>query len=251
MFLSNLEINTKSNKVLNWISNPYKIHQRLWMGFERQKSGTIVPDFLFRLDDDFKQENILKPRILVLSNIKPEWTNAFSEDSFLSGDPKILNFNENTFIENDRTFRFSLRANPSKKIKDHRSFFKNELEGITDEIEIKRKIETLSNALQKNDWEKVKSKKIGIYKETEQIEWLHRKGNQSGFQIINLQLDKGNKEKIKKKTDGKIIHELDLFYVTFSGILRVTDSESFKRAYSQGIGSGKAFGCGLLLLANI
>ena len=31
MFLSNLEIEYKSNKVNNWLTNPYKIHQRLWM----------------------------------------------------------------------------------------------------------------------------------------------------------------------------------------------------------------------------
>ncbi|WP_281492764.1 type I-E CRISPR-associated protein Cas6/Cse3/CasE [Leptospira meyeri] len=102
----------------------------------------------------------------------------------------------------------------------------------------------------KDQREKLKSKRIEIYKENEQVDWLKRKGEQSGFQILNLQFDKGEKESASKKTDGRIIHDIDLLSVTFSGILRVTNKEDFKHAYCNGIGSGKAFGCGMLLLAR-
>jgi CRISPR system Cascade subunit CasE len=37
--------------------------------------------------------------------------------------------------------------------------------------------------------------------------------------------------------------------VVFEGRLRVTDAEAFRRALAAGIGSGKAFGFGLLSVA--
>ncbi len=250
MYLSSLEIDSKSNKAANWITNPYKIHQRLWLGFEKQKSEASIPEFLFRIEEDFKQAGEPKPRILVLSNIYPAWDDAFNGEEFLKSKPQILNLNLDNFIEEERSFRFSLKVNPTKKIKDHKSFFKKEIEGIKEEEEIKKKLESLSNSLTKDQWEQIKSKRVGIYKENEQVDWLKRKGKQSGFQILNLQFDKGEKKSAQKKTDGRIIHDIDLFSVTFSGILRVTNKDEFKKAYCNGIGSGKAFGCGMLLLAR-
>jgi CRISPR system Cascade subunit CasE len=251
MYLSNLEIDTKNTKATNWLTNPYKIHQRLWMGFEKQKSETTKPDFLYRVEEDFKQAGEPKPRILVLSNVSPLWDYAFNSAEFLNGKPKILNLNLDNFIEEDRSFRFSLKANPTKKIKDHRSYFKKEIEGIEEEKEIKKKLENLAKSLKKEQWEKIKPKRVGIYKEHEQVEWLTRKGEQSGFQILNLQFDKGENKSAQKKTDGKVIHDIDFHTVHFSGILRVTNASAFKRAYTNGIGSGKAFGCGMLLLARV
>ncbi|MBK8397649.1 MAG: type I-E CRISPR-associated protein Cas6/Cse3/CasE [Leptospiraceae bacterium] len=251
MYLSNLEIDRASNKAANWITNPYKIHQRLWMGFEKQKSEVSKPDFLYRVEEGFKQAGEPKPRILVLSNVSPLWDNAFNGEEFLKGKPQILNLNLDNFIEEERSFRFSLKANPTKKIKDHRSFFKKEIEGIKEEEEIKSKLDILSKSLSKEQWEKIKSKRVGIYKEPDQVDWLKRKGEQSGFAIHSLVFDKGEKQTPQKKTDGKVIQNIDLLSVTFTGILRVTNAEAFKQAYANGIGSGKAFGCGMLLLAKV
>jgi len=260
MFLSNLEIDYKSNKVNNWITNPYKIHQRLWMGFEKQKDEFSKPDFLYRVEDNFRLAGELKPRILVLSNISPFWKDAFNGEKFLITEPKILNLNLDNFIEVDRSFRFSLKANPTKKIKNYRLLFREELKDFPEletrdnrvkYLEGKEKLAKLIEIVSKEQREKLPSKRIGIYKDHEQVEWLKRKGEQSGFEIINLQFDKGEKEKISKKSDGIVTHNLDLLQVHYTGILRITDIETFKKAYSQGIGSGKAFGCGLLLLAKI
>ena len=260
MFLSNLEIDYKSNKVNNWLTNPYKIHQRLWMGFEKQKDDISKPDFLYRVEEDFRQAGELKPRILVLSNISPLWDNAFSGEEFLKGKPQILNLNLDNFIEEDRSFRFSLKANPTKKIKNYRLLFREELEDFPEletrdtrakYLEGKEKLAKLVETVSKEQREKLPSKRIGIYKEHEQVEWLKRKGEQSGFEILNLQFDKGEKEKVSKKSDGKVVHTLDLLQVHFTGILRVNNVDDFKRAYSNGIGSGKAFGCGMLLLARV
>jgi CRISPR system Cascade subunit CasE len=260
MYLSNLEIDPKSSKAANWITNPYKIHQRLWMGFEKQKSETTKPDFLYRVEEDFKQAGEAKPRILVLSNVPPFWEVAFQSEEFLKGKPQIINLNLDNFIEEDRSFRFSLKANPTKKIKNYRRLFKEDLKNYPEKesrdnrekyLEGKNKLEKLIQTVSKEQRESLPSKRVGIYNEHEQVEWLTRKGERSGFEILNLQFDKGEKERIPKKKDGSVIHELDLLQVHFTGILRVTNTEAFKNAYVSGIGSGKAFGCGMLLLARV
>ncbi|GBF50734.1 CRISPR-associated protein Cas6/Cse3/CasE [Leptospira ryugenii] len=228
------------------------------MGFEKQKSESMNPDFLYRVEENFKQAGEPKPRILVLSNVSPLWDNAFNGEEFLKGKPQILNLNLDNFIEEDRSFRFSLKANPTKKIKNYRLLFKEELKDFPEKEsreyrekyrEGKLKLEKLIQTISKEQREKLPSKRVGIYKDYEQVDWLKRKGELSGFEILNLQFDKGEKEKVSKKKNMKILHELDLLQVHFTGILRVTNTEAFKKAYTQGIGSGKAFGCGMLMLA--
>ena len=46
------------------------------------------------------------------------------------------------------------------------------------------------------------------------------------------------------------VHDLKLFSVQFDGVLQVVDTERLVQAIGAGIGSGKAFGCGLLSVAR-
>lgn len=80
----------------------------------------------------------------------------------------------------------------------------------------------------------------------ERFAWLQRKGDQNGFHIIDVG------EEILPAISGKH-DERDggTFYcasVRFYGVLEVTDKEKFYHAYCNGIGSGKAYGQGMLLL---
>ena len=76
----------------------------------------------------------------------------------------------------------------------------------------------------------------------EQLEWLNRQGEKSGFSvkgcaIINDSWIAFNKVRIRA--------------VTYDGVLTVTDADAFRTVLSQGIGRGKAYGCGLLTVARI
>lgn len=83
--------------------------------------------------------------------------------------------------------------------------------------------------------------------------WLHRKGEMGGFRIVEEKpleigpMVKGFfcKEENRDQKECQSLHG----GVQFRGVLEVTDVETFKKTYQQGIGSGKAFGYGLLLLA--
>ena len=87
-----------------------------------------------------------------------------------------------------------------------------------------------------------KGKRIGLYKMEEQIDWLQRKATDHGFQIYNTM-----------PTQQQLVDDhrqnLKFFSVQFDGILQVTDPERLLTAIQSGIGSGKAFGFGLLSVA--
>ena len=250
MFLSNLELNTKNTKVSNWMRNPYRIHQRLWMGFESSKKESTKPEFIFRVEDNFLEDGIPKPRILVLSYTTPSWVDAFQETGFLLNQPKIINLNIDSFIQKDKSFRFSLKANPSRKKKDFQGYFKEKLEDLA-EGKKETKLKSLIDSLSKEEWKRVPSKRVGIYSDLEQIKWIESKGKGSGFVLENLYFDKGEFVSGINKRDSENSKNINYFIVQFSGILRVVDADAFKHAFQHGIGSGKAFGCGMLMIGRI
>ena len=83
----------------------------------------------------------------------------------------------------------------------------------------------------------------------ERFTWLQRKGEQNGFHVINVG------EEILPAISGKHDEHFFVFFyfgsVRFYGVLEVTDKEKFYHAYCNGIGSGKAYGQGMLLLRRI
>jgi len=88
-----------------------------------------------------------------------------------------------------------------------------------------------------------KGKRVGIYKVDEQIQWLNRKAENGGF-VVESVLPTQQQRADDRKRDLKFLS------VQFDGILQVTDSEQFALALANGIGSGKAFGFGLLSVAR-
>ena len=75
------------------------------------------------------------------------------------------------------------------------------------------------------------------------LEWLERKGEQSGFEILGVQISPGGAVYGRRNGD-KIIFDS----VHYSGMLRVDDKEKFIHAWKNGIGPEKAYGMGLMML---
>lgn len=80
----------------------------------------------------------------------------------------------------------------------------------------------------------------------ERIAWLAKKGVQNGFQLISCQELGGG------QITGRHIQErggrmyLDQYH--YQGTLQITDAEQFQKAVQEGIGPGKSYGLGMLLL---
>jgi CRISPR system Cascade subunit CasE len=108
-------------------------------------------------------------------------------------------------------------------------------------------------------------KRVGLTTEAEQLRWLLRKGERGGFgipgewvdarhpetaepiQLPNFRVDavpEGRDRNSKPGCAGAFVA------VRFDGVLVVTDPALFKTTVETGIGSGKAFGFGLLSVAK-
>lgn len=84
-------------------------------------------------------------------------------------------------------------------------------------------------------------KRYGLVGEQEQLAWLSRQGERHGF-VAEAALVTASDVLASRKGDSRI----SLQRVCFEGRLQVRELAAFSRALEQGIGPGKAFGCGLL-----
>jgi CRISPR system Cascade subunit CasE len=91
-------------------------------------------------------------------------------------------------------------------------------------------------------------KRVGLYREEEQMAWLMRKGEQGGFRTLSVRTSGQDTLRGRVKR-GEKTHSLRLLAVQFDGLLQVTDPDRLRETVRQGIGSGKGFGFGLLSLA--
>ena len=94
-------------------------------------------------------------------------------------------------------------------------------------------------------------KRVGIYKPEAQQAWLMRKAQMGGFKLLGLRMSDDEMQKGSIPRQDAPTLTLQLLAVRFDGLLEVTDPAAFVRTLTQGIGSGKAWGCGLLSLASV
>ncbi|MCL4298326.1 MAG: type I-E CRISPR-associated protein Cas6/Cse3/CasE [Anaerolineae bacterium] len=213
MYLSQLILSPRSRQVRSEVSQPYEMHRTLLKAFPDQVQdgpGRV----LFRLEsqDPATQAGL---KLLVQSDREPDWRYLAEKPDYLAQEPAYKQF-EPVFQPGQR-LRFRLRANPTVK----RMFPGEE-----------------------------KSKRIGLYKEEEQRDWLARKAEQGGFDLLGVQVQQEDTiGGVIHRPDGKN-HDLNLLAVRFDGLLQVTDPVKFLETVQQGIGSGKGLGFGLLSLAR-
>ena len=153
-----------------------------------------------------------QPLLLVQSQLEPEWARL---------DPSYLGHidESNPQIKQidwrpvaGQRFVFRLRANPTRRLGQNT--------------------------------ESGKGKRVGLYEIGEQIQWLHRKAEGGGF-IVESVLPTQQHRADDRKRDLKFLS------VQFDGILQVSDAAQFAVSLACGIGSGKAFGFGLLSVASV
>lgn len=91
-------------------------------------------------------------------------------------------------------------------------------------------------------------RRVPLGRRDELVEWLKRKGEQGGFAVdsATLRVVPRGREYFQKKGQSGL-HSA----VEFQGVLAVTDPSKFHETFTRGIGSAKAFGFGLLVIAPI
>lgn len=191
----------------------YRIHQELWRLFEADENAQR--DFLYRRQGP-------SPVFLVLSKRKPVnkgiWT--------------IETKPFHPIIGNGDRFSFDLRANPVRKARN--AIGKQERHDVV--MDLKHHYKTLGKPLPPQ----------AVLEQEAGADWLLARAEKLGFRVHPEALwAEGYRQHryFKKKI---CFSTLD-----FKGVLEVTDEERFRQALQEGIGSSKAFGCGLLLLRRV
>lgn len=246
MYLSRLILDPKNRAVRRDMADCQQLHKTVLCAFpDINKLGTDARGefgVLHRMDIHPRTGTIM---LLVQSCEKPDWAHLppgymLIDSSFENPACKPIDEQYNSVYNGD-VLAFRLRANPTKKI------------GTTS----------------KSDREKGKQKSNGhrvpVSGEEAQIEWIKRKASQNGFEVQAVKasedvidaiaLDEGIihggnsfKGRQDKIAEG-MKNNLSFASVTYEGRLKIVDKELFIKAIKSGIGSGKAYGFGLLSIA--
>jgi CRISPR system Cascade subunit CasE len=209
MYLTRLTLNPRNRRVQKEIAEPYQMHRSIMRAFPEELE-TDQERVLFRLD----ARRGGPPVLLVQSLTRPDW--SWLEDHGARG--YLLTTDE-----------------PNPSVKEF-------------ELEVKPG-QVLAFRLRGNPTVKRQGKRLGLYREEEQMSWLARKAEQGGFRLLSV---KSSHEEVV----GGIIHgesrkdRLRLLSVQFDGLLQVVDAQRLRCSIETGVGSGKGFGFGLLSLAR-
>jgi CRISPR system Cascade subunit CasE len=256
MYLSSLRIDlgaSGSGPTIGgkWLSNRYRVHQRLCMAFPSAQRLIADPDFLApfapqdfpliredatrRLDEASAEvlAQVHAPRtdrdgflfridpsregaqIIVQSATVPNWAYAFANfRGVLAADPQVSEYAP-VFVR-DQRLQFRLEANPT------------------------RKIDTKSGP----DGQRRHGRRVPVA-EAACIEWLRRFEAVGGFTLdpqgVRLECGLARARKSSDAEDG-----VSYRTARFDGILTVGDPQAFARKLRAGFGTAKAYGFGLM-----
>ena len=234
-----------------WLSNRYRVHQRLCMAFPRKERLLSDPDFLAPFDPrDFPElrsgadgskstqgtellSHVHAPRnskdgflfridqsrggvqIIVQSALAPNWSYAFSNfRGVLACEPAVREHAQR--FAADQRLQFRLEANPT------------------------RKVDTKSGT----DGARRHGRRVAV-PAAGCVDWLRRFEEDGGFrldpQAVRLDCSAARARKSNDTDSGG-----SYFSARFEGILTVTDPNAFCRKIASGFGSAKAYGFGLM-----
>jgi CRISPR system Cascade subunit CasE len=216
VYLSRLILNPRSQRVQRELAEPYELHRSLMRAFACVL-GKEAERVLFRVEEEGRGE---PPTLLVQSWTMPDWSwlaeNGARGYLLSVGIPNPAVKSFDLALAPGQVLAFRLRANPTAR----------------------RRLPDGSR------------KRIGLYDEEEQRDWMARKARHGGFQLLSLYVRDEVDVTGQLRRDGET-HPLKLFAVRFEGLLQVVDPRAVRDVVRAGIGSGKGFGFGLLSLAPL
>lgn len=208
MFLSRLVLDPLCRQVQQELVEPYEMHRSIMRAFEGPRDQARV---LFRVD---VSHHTGIPSLLVQSQEKPEW-------GFLDGVQGYLLGLSPDGLPNPACKQFAPQPTAGQ---------------------------VLSFRLHANPTFKRAGKRLAWLQEEDQLRWLHRKGEEAGFRLVQaLAAPLGMTNGRKREEGGD--QSLTWFVVRFEGVLQITNVAACLQALESGIGASKSLGCGLLSLA--
>lgn len=228
MRLFKIHLNPRCKEARRDLGDPYQMHATLCRAFFPSDTPCPAGALLWRLEPETNRAG--EPRVLIQARSVPDWSRIPATSWLAQAEPGIdlvpkLRLDA---LQPGQTFRFRLRANPSRVML---------------------------------------GKRQGLMRTEEKLEWIARKAKQHGFALsassrsvdFNDMLSPGTsafsdirisgEELLKgRKSGGSVI---SVYSSLFDGILVVTNADQFRIALETGIGHGKVLGLGLLSIAPL
>jgi CRISPR system Cascade subunit CasE len=228
MYLSRLFLNPLSREVRRDLADAQELHRTVMSAFPEASSdgARAAQAVLHRLEADPRRGRLL---LYVQSRPEPDWTRlpaGYLVD--LGGElPNPASRRIDSILAELRegmTLVFRLRANPA------------------------RKIDTKTGP----DGKRRNGRRVELRGDAERIAWLQRQGERCGFAIPTRDGVPGVRvvEEPRLRAARGAKPAATVVPALFDGTLRITDAEKFRQAVVHGIGPAKAYGCGLLSLAQ-
>lgn len=238
LYLSRLILDPRSRSTQRDLGDCHQLHRTVLAAFPPAPAGASAREhfgLLYRVEPIDSTSALL--RLLLQSNVAPDWSRLPA--GYLGpapderGNPAVRVVSEEyERIAAGMRLVFRLRANPTKRISDRTPGRDNKLLG----------------------------KRVALLSEEDQLAWLARKGQEHGFQPVvtatrpelpNVRASaQGQDHGWRPARNTASAMPLRFGAVLFSGQLEVTDRDAFLSAIEHGVGSGKAFGFGLLSVAT-
>lgn len=229
MFLSCLTLDPRSRAVRRDLANCQELHRTVMAALPQAPEGVPARDHfqvLYRVELPRRPGPV---RLLVQSAVEPSWQHL--PPGYLAREVEAKPLAELLGkLVDGLQLRFRVRANPTRKT------------GTSS------KAERLSGSRQNG-------KRVPVAPDDLES-WLKRRGEAGGFRVLQASQDVGPPKPdawISRGTEvagwravGETRRRLTFAAVQFDGRLEVTDAEGFRRTLAEGIGSGKAYGFGLL-----
>lgn len=226
MYLSRLTLNPRAREVQRDLGNAHAMHQRLLHLFPDQGLGSGARsefNLLHRLETSDHGAIVLAQ-----SRSAPNWETL--PDSYLAstGAPNPATTRLEHLLSQivvGRDFYFRVRVNPTKR---------------TFEGKDKR------------------GRRVELCGQEALVSWLNRKSERHGFrlhetlsngeEVPQYSVSVTEEPKVRGWRDNK---RMTFGSASFNGVLRVTDEDALRAAVLGGLGTGKAYGFGLLSLAPL
>lgn len=236
-YLSKLVLDPRSRAVRHDLGNCHELHRTILKAFPAAPDGASAREHfsvLYRVENQDRSGGI---RVLVQSRVEPNWSHLASDyllTDTRNPDCKRLDEQYARLFAGMPLF-FRLRANPTKRIHQRNEH----------EINIQR-------------WH---GKRVELRGEEQQLAWLGRKGERGGFRLLHVRTDArvadvrtapapnvtgSRPQHASAAGDPRERQRLTFGSVLFEGKLEVVNAERFRETLGAGIGSGKAYGFGLI-----
>jgi CRISPR system Cascade subunit CasE len=226
MYLTRAYLNPHRRGAIRLLGHPQRLHAAVLAGFPPLPEGKRV---LWRLDTDQPH----RPILWIVSPYQPDLTHLTEQAGWPASDAPQWETRpyEPLLKRLDRGQRYSFRltANPTRALPPAEPGARG------------RRVEHVT---------------VG-----HQTAWLLAQADKTGFRVLTndthlpgteepaLQLQLRDRDKIRftKKSHPGLI---TIGRVTYEGLLQVTAPDPLRQAMTHGIGRARAYGCGLLTLAN-